>query len=109
MSTWWNPTFVPPDLRKRAVYLYNQGHAVDDVAERLLVSKAGIYRWINLYNQTGDIYTTKEVKQQQNIYKKPIQKKLQQTKCREILYASLDQSCVKYLKNINLIYYHTEY
>ena len=78
MSTWWNSNYVPPDLRKRAVYLYNNGQKVDDIAERLLVSRSGIYNWLDTYNKTGDVYTQKEIQQEQNIHHKPAQKKLQQ-------------------------------
>ena len=97
MSSWWNPSYVPPDLRKRAVYLYCKGETVENIAQRLFVSKAGIYRWIATFEETGDVYTHKAIQQHQSNYTKPCEKKLQQPQAREVLYGALDRSSASYL------------
>eukprot|EP01083_Nonionella_stella_P063992 166371_1 len=97
--TWWNPKYVPPDLRKRAIHLYVQGETAHDISERLLVSESGVYRWYQTFAQTGEIWTAKEAAQRNGVYVKPHPNKITKNQAvRDALFAKLDESCVSTLK-----------
>ena len=98
MCTWWNPKYVPPDLRKRAIHLYMEDHTVPDIADRLMVGQSSVYRWIDTFRETGDVYTDKEHKQHVKEYQRPVQKKLNNIAATNELWATLDRSCVSTLK-----------
>ena len=106
MKSNWIPSYVPPNLRERALFAhFNENQSVEEVANRFYVSQAGVYRWLDLYEETGDVCTQKEIDKKNNTYTKPSAKISQQPEVRKALYAQLDDKSASTLYEYQYMIY----